>query len=290
MYPFLSILFYELLNIEMHVITGTLQIALPILYFVTVWVYARSFFSNVRTATALRTPLLYTTLVLHGAYILNRSIEIAHPPITSIFEILSLIAFTVVVVYTYIEIRSQNKATGYFILILPFFFQTVSSLMIRENADVPAILKSNLLGFHVSSALLGYAAITISAVYSFLYLMLYHDIKSSQFSVIYKRLPNLETLERMSFTATVFGFFLLTVAIVVGLIWLPRAIQNFSYLDPKLFGTVAIWLIYAVGLTAKKVVGWQGRRIMVLSMFGFAIAMFSMTIINMFFSGFHKFY
>ncbi len=274
----------------MHLITSVLQVLLPVFYFVTIWMYARSFFSNIRQATALRTPLLVSMLSLHALYILLRSVEVGHPPITSIFEILSLIALTIVIVYTYIEVKTQNKSTGYFILILPFVFQTVSSLFIRDNPDVPAILRNNLLGFHVSSALLGYAAITISAVYSFLYLMLYHDIKSSQFSVIYKRLPNLETLERMSFTATVVGFLLLTVAIVVGLIWLPRALENFSYLDPKLFGTVAIWLIYAAGLTAKKVIGWQGRRIMVLSMFGFAIAMFSMTVINMFFSGFHKFY
>lgn len=274
----------------MHSVTSVLQIGLPFLYFITIWMYARSFFSNIRRATALRTPLLLSVLVLHAAYIVFRSVEIGHPPITSIFEILSLIALTIVIVYAYIELRTGNKATGYFILILPFVFQTVSSLLIRDNADVPAILRNNLLGFHVSSALLGYAAITISAVYSFLYLMLYHDIKSSQFSVIYKRLPNLETLERMSFTATVIGFLLLTIAIVVGLIWLPRALENYSYLDPKLFGTIAIWLIYAAGLTAKKVIGWQGRRIMVLSMCGFAIAMFSMSIINIFFSRFHRFY
>jgi ABC-type uncharacterized transport system permease subunit len=53
---------------------------------------------------------------------------------------------------------------------------------------------------------------------------------------------------------------------------------------------MAIWCIYAAGLTAKKLVGWRGRRIMVLSVFAFAFAMFSITIINVFFTGFHKFY
>jgi ABC-type transport system involved in cytochrome c biogenesis permease subunit len=120
--------------------------------------------------------------------------------------------------------------------------------------------------------------------------MLYHDIKSSRFGVIYQRLPNLETLERMSITATVFGFILLTIAIVVGLIWLPRISGGVSYADPKLFGTMGIWLIYAIGLTAKRLKGWQGRKMMVLSMFGFATAMFSMTFINVFLSSFHKFY
>ena len=206
------------------------------------------------------------------------------------FELFSLIAFTIGFAYAYIELRTKITSTGYFILILPFFFQLFSSIFIKEIPEIPEILRSNLLGFHVTSALLGYAAIAISGVYGFLYLMLYRDIKSRQFGVIYKRLPNLEMLERMSFTATVFGFILLTIAIIVGLIWLPRISVDISYADPKLFGTFAIWLIYAIGLTAKRLIGWQGRRMMVLSVFGFTLIIFSMTIINIFFSEFHKFY
>jgi len=267
-----------------------LELLLPIFYFSTVWAYAKIFFRSSKIAERIATPLLYSTLLFHAFYIILRTLNYSHPPITTVFEILSLIAFAIALAYSYIEMRTKTKTTGYFILVLPFFFQLISSIFIKELTTIPLILRSNLLGFHVTSALLGYAAITISAVYGFLYLMLYHDIKSSQFSVIYKRLPNLEMLEGMSFSATVFGFILLTIAIIVGLIWLPQAIKKFSYADPKLVGTIAIWVVYAIGLTAKKVIGWRGRRIMVLSLFGFAITMFSMTIINMFFSGFHKFY
>ena len=274
----------------MRVLINGLEILLPLLYFSTIWSYARAFFSNVKWAETYKTSLLVITIILHTTYITFRTIEFHHPPITSIFEILSLIALTIALVYTYIEIRTKNSSTGYFILMFPFFFQLTSSIFIRELSYIPPILQSNLLGFHVSSAFLGYAAFTISAVYGFLYLMLYHDIKSKHFSVIYKRLPNLETLERMSFTATAFGFFLLTIAIVAGLIWLPRALGDFSYTDPKLLGTIAIWFTYALGLAAKKAIGLQGKRMMVLSLLGFAVALVSMTIINMFFTGFHKFY
>ena len=267
-----------------------LEILLPISYFWTIWVYAKAFFSNNQQAEKLKIPLLLVTLLLHAVYIIIRTTAFGHPPITSIFEILTLIAFMVLVVYAYIEFRTKNSSTGYFILILPFFFQLISSIFIHENSEIAPALRSNLLGFHVSSALLGYTAITISAVYGFLYLMLYHDIKSNRFGVIYKRLPNLEMLERMSFVSTIFGFVFLTIAITIGMIWLPRVFVSISYADPKLLGTLIIWFIYGGGLVAKKVAGWSGRRMVVLSMFGFALAMFSMTIINMFFSEFHKFY
>lgn len=266
-----------------------LEYLLPALYFVTIWAYAKSFFSNSKSAGQLKTPLLIVLIAAHGAYLILRTIQFEHPPMTNVFEILSNIAFCVTLAYAFIEFRTKVSGTGYFILILPFFFQLASSLFIKDLVEVPEVLRNNLLAFHVTSALLGYASITISAVYGFLYLMLYHDIKATKFSVIYSRLPNLEILERMSFSGVAFGFLMLTIAIAVGFIWLPHAGIEYSYTDPKLVGTLAIWLVYGIGLTAKTFAQWQGRRIIVLSMFGFAIAMFSITIINIFFSEFHKF-
>lgn len=266
-----------------------LEIFLPALYFAAIWSYAKSFFSGSKTAGQMKTPLLILLVVSHGVYLLLRTVEFHHPPMTNVFELFSNIAFCITLVYTYIEFRTKVSGTGYFILILPFFFQLTSSLLIEDLVEVPEILRSSLLTLHVSSALFGYAAITISAVYGFLYLMLYHDIKSTRFGVIYKRLPNLEVLERMSFAGVLMGFLMLTIAIIVGFVWLSQGFLRFSYTDPKLIGSLVIWLIYAVGLAAKKITGWQGRRSIVLSMLGFALAMFSMTVINMFLSEFHKF-
>ncbi|HTX18106.1 MAG TPA: cytochrome c biogenesis protein CcsA [Bacteroidota bacterium] len=274
----------------MNILVELLRAALPVLYFATVWSYAKAFFRDSVTAKRAKTPLLTSTLVLHLIYLLLRTELFNHPPITTIFEIMSIIAFSIAGAYAFIEFITKVKNTGYFILNLAFIFQTLSSCFIVSLSQVNPVLRSHLLGIHVSSALLGYAAIAISAVYGFLYLMLYHHIKSSQFGVIYEKLPNLETLERMSMMSIVFGFCFLTVAIGVGLFWLPRAFEHFSYFDPKLIGTVFIWAMYGLGIVAKRTVGWQGRKIMVLSIIGFAVALFSLTIINVYFSGFHKFY
>ncbi|HEY4643192.1 MAG TPA: cytochrome c biogenesis protein CcsA [Bacteroidota bacterium] len=267
-----------------------LQVLLPFLYFATVWAYAKAFFSGSAPARKAKTPLLAVTLSAHLAYLLARTAAFEHPPITSLFEILSVIAFSISLAYLILEWKTKVKGTGYFILNLPFFFQLVSSLLVKDQVYVDPVLRNNLLGIHVSSALLGYAAITISAVYGFLYLMLYHRIKSNRFGVIYERLPNLEVLERLSFVSTAIAFVFLTVAIAVGLVWLPKAFSDFSYTDPKLVGTVLIWLVYGTGLAARKLAGWYGKRIVILSIVGFGVAIISMTLINIFFSGFHNFY
>jgi ABC-type uncharacterized transport system permease subunit len=267
----------------------TFEIVLPALYFATVWVYGKAFFAGSLKAAGLRRSLLASTVSVHLLYVVLRTVLLGHFPITSFFEILSLISFTVSLVYLYIEMRTGNRETGYFILMLPFFFQVISSIYTKDFIQVPPALRGNLLGFHVSSALLGYAAITISAAYSLLYLMLYHDIKSNQFGVIYKRLPDLETLERMSVTATLIGTILLTVAITLGVIWLPQVIESFSYTDPKLFGTIAIWVVYVFCLAARQVAGWKGRRMMVVTVTGFALAVVSIAVTTILPYGFHKF-
>lgn len=272
------------------IILNILNIALPAIYFATVWAYARSFFSDLVWAKRIKSKLLLAAIILHLLYLIVRTVAFSHPPVTSLYEILSVLAFSVALAYAVIERRSGTKDTGYFILNISFFFQLGSSLFIRDLPEVPQILRSGWFGLHVTSALVGYAAITISAVYGFLYLMLYHEIKASRFGVIYKKLPNLETLERMNFIAIALAFIFLSAAILAGFVWLPQAFANFSYGDPKLLGTIAIWAIYGVGIVARRRGNLRGRSLMILSLCAFGIALFSMTLINLLFSGFHRFY
>jgi HemX protein len=251
-------------------VSSTLNYILPILYFSLVWAYGKAFFADQLWAKRAKTPLLICTLAFHVLYLAVRTILFQHPPVTTVFEIFSVLAFSVTATYCIIELRSHRKETGYFILNIAFFFQLVSSL--------------------VSCALIGYAASTIASAYSVMYLMLYHEMKASRFGVIYKKLPTLESLERMTMTAIKLVVALLGVAICFGIVWLHHVYQNAHYDDPKLIGTVIVWMMYGFLVIAKKYFGIQGRKVMILSIAGFLISIFSMTIINIFFSGFHKFY
>lgn len=265
------------------------NVALPLLYLTVVWVYGKAFFRDSAWARRIKTRLFASTLAIHFVYLLLRTVEFRHPPVTSTFELLTVIAFSVGVAYIFIEFRTKAKETGYFVAQIALLFQLISSIFIRDLIEVPEVLRSNLFGLHVTTALLGYAAITISAVFGFLYLMLYHEIRSNRFGVIYKKLPNLETLERMGYTGLKMAFVLLGFAILFGFIWLLYSGMDFSYLDPKLVGTILIWVMYGVGIVAKRRGDWKGKKVMVLSVWGFGITFISMMVINLFLSGFHKF-
>ena len=267
-----------------------LVVVMPLLYAGLVVLYAISFFRNAPLVDRLKTPVLIVTVIVHLVYIALRTVAYGHLPITTAFHIMTVLACCIAIGYTYIELRTRASNTGFFILLLALAFQTVSSLFIKEPAKGPPHLSNLVLGFHVSSALLGYTAMSLSAVYGFLYLMLYHEIKSSRFGLIYNRLPNLEMLETMSYRAVAFGFSMLSVAICIGVVWLPMVFSNYSYFDPKLVGTLIIWMLYAVGLVAKRTLGLQGRKMMIISLVAFGFVFLSMTVINLYLSGFHGFY
>ncbi len=270
-------------------VVDVLVIVVPFLYAVVVGMYAASFFGTNLSIARFKTAALFFTLICHVVYIILRTVVFDHPPITTVFEIMTMLAACIAIAYGYIEVKTQASNTGFFILLLAFVFQLVSSIYIKDLTEIAPILRSRLLGFHVTTALLGYTAISLSAAYGFLYLMLYHEIKSSRFGLIYNRLPNLEMLEKMSSKAEVFGFIMLSIAITIGLVWLPRAFANFSYFDPKLIGTMVIWVLYAISLSAKRALGWQGRKMMVVSLIAFGFVCLSMTVINVYLSSFHGF-
>jgi ABC-type uncharacterized transport system permease subunit len=130
----------------------------------------------------------------------------------------------------------------------------------------------------------------MSAIYGLLYLILYKEIKLNKFGLIFNRLPSLEILERLSFYSAIIGFVLLSVAILIGIIWLPTAFPDFSYIDPKLIGTFLVWILYGIGILSKVFGKWQGKRVVVFSIVGFVIAILSTTLTNFLAQSFHSFY
>ncbi len=267
-----------------------LNIILPILYLASFLVYAYDFAKDKAALANAKRIFLFVTLLFHLFYLIARTIEFDHPPITTVYEIFTLLAFTTACIYFLIELLTDVRGTGLFIIFFSLFFQIISSLFIEDLFEVKEVLRSNLLGLHVMSALFGYSAITISAVYGLLFMFLYSDIKSNRFGIIFNRLPSLETLEKLSFYSVVIGFILLTISIIIGAIWLPRAFPDFNHFDPKLIATSLVWIVYGIGISTKIIAKWYGKKVIIFSLVGFGIAISSMVLTNVFSQSFHSFY
>lgn len=266
------------------------NILLPILYLISFLAYLHRFIKGEKKSFGAESLILFLTLLLHSVYLILRTIYFDHPPITNVFEIFTLLAFSISLAYFILELLTNIRGTGLFIIFISFIFQVVSSLFIKELLVVNPVLRSSFLGLHVFNALLGYSGITISAVYGFLYLILYKEIKFNKFGILFNRLPNLEVLEKLSYYSAVIGFILLTIAIAVGIIWLPTAFPHFSYLDPKIVGTFLVWLIYGIGIVSKIAGKWRGKRVIILSIIGFFIAILTTALTGILSTSFHSFH
>ncbi len=262
---------------------------LPILYFFTFCAFFINYLLSKKSLLISKRILLFITILFHFFYLLLRTIQFDHPPITNVFEIFTLLAFAITFSYYIIELITDVRNTGTFILFLPLVFQIVSTLNIKDLVEVKEVLRSYYLGIHVFTALTGYAGITFSAIYGLLYLLLYKEIKKQTFGLIYDRMPSLELLEYLSRISSIVGFTMLSIAIIIGIIWLPQAFTEPSYFDPKLIATLIVWLFYGFVLGGYYVFKWPGKKIVYLSLAGFILTLFSMSILNLLFTGFHRF-
>ncbi|MCK6604825.1 MAG: cytochrome c biogenesis protein [Ignavibacteriaceae bacterium] len=267
-----------------------LNFILPALYLATLLAYTRDFFSESESFTNSKRLFLFVTLIIHTIYLLMRTIEFDHAPITNKFEIFTLLAFSIAFSYFLLELLSDIRGTGIFILIFSLVFQIISTIFIQDLMEVKEVLRDRLLGLHVISALLGYSGVTISAVYAVLFTVQYKRIKGSNFGLVFSRLPNLELLEKLSWYSVVIGTVLLTIAILIGIIWLPQAFPHFRYSDPKLVGTILVWIIYITGITLRITGQLYSKKFMLFSIAGFVVAMISLFITSTFAESFHTFY
>ncbi|MGA7719872.1 MAG: cytochrome c biogenesis protein CcsA [Ignavibacteriaceae bacterium] len=274
----------------MKIVIDISNIIIPVLYVISFGFYFYDFTKAKKKFINLKRFSLCLTLLYHLIYLLLRTFEFDHPPITNVYEIFTILAFCISFSYFILELVTDIRGTGPFIIIISIIFQIISSTLITDVYQVKEVLRNHLLGIHVFSALAGYSAITISAVYGFLYLILFNDIKLNKFGLVFNRLPSLEILERLSYISAIIGFLLLSVAIIIGVIWLPKAFPHFSYLDPKLIGTSLVWLLYGLGISSKFFGRWQGKKVILFSIIGFVIAISSTIVTNFIARSFHSFY
>lgn len=269
-----------------------LNILLPILYVSCLFLYGYCFFQPAeRIRKGCRTGLR-VTLVFQLIYLALVGLRFGRLPVANLFEAMGFMAFAIAAVYAYLERRVGEESTGLFILVFVFLLQMVSSAFVTHSASVPAILRGWRVAFHIVCAMASYAALAISAIFSVMYLMLYHDIKKHRFGLIYSRLPSLDVLGTLCFQGAWVGFVFLTLAIFAGAIWSyssSSALPGVWYEDPKVIIVVLIWLIYGTLVGLKTRHHWQGPRVAYFSLIGFSVALFSLVFVNLFLTGFHSF-
>jgi ABC-type uncharacterized transport system permease subunit len=272
----------------MQALLDLLRIILPVAYALVLMNYIGLFLRDDPLARRLATRGLMVAVSLHGLSLVARAIALHRHPIANPLESLTVIAFALAVVHLTVEAAHKAQGAGAFVISLVFLFQLISSAFMRSAEVVNPILRSPWFGLHTGSAILGYSAFAVSALYGILFLLLYRELKASRFGRLYERLPSLDLLARMTIRAAGVGLIFLSMAIVVGIVWSSRLVID-AWRDPKFIVTVLLWFVYALCVGAHYILGWSGRRVVYFSLIGFSIMLFSMAAVNILFPSFHSF-
>lgn len=202
-----------------------------------------------------------------------RVYALKRPPLSSPYESLSFLAWAIVLIYLVIELRYHDRIMGAFVLPLAVLAGSAAAALPRRIAELAPKLQGVGLWSHVALALFGNAAFAVTFCAGVMYLMQERQLKSRHPGRIYFRLPALDLLDDVGFKSILFGFPLLTLALISGSLWAEHARGSFFTWRPREVWSVVSWLIYAGLLYARVSVGWRGRKAAILAILGFCLVL-----------------
>lgn len=189
--------------------------------------------------------------------------------VTEIFFLLSWVMVTVtLVVNRYVQIRLLLfgvNVIGFAALALHFFSQP-DVVPLRPGWEI----SDEVLFIHITLSVGSYAAFSVSAVWSGMYLFLHRRLKEKQWTSSLRRLPSLEKLERFALRAAAMGVPMLLMATTLGIVWLVLEGRSVYLTDWKVVSSLLILAAYCCYLLPSITRRMAGYRLAVWNVSAFA--------------------
>jgi ABC-type uncharacterized transport system permease subunit len=225
-------------------------------------------------------------LAVHFGDLQLRARALGSVPYRTLEGSVSLFGWMLGIAYLALWIRHRERAMGAFLIPIVVVASAIGMLLPARVTPLTPQTRGALFAFHVTFAILAYAAFTFSFVLSVLYLIQNRQIRRKQTGLLFSRLPALEVIARMNRTAVSIGLAVLVLALVIGVARAQRLWG--SLVDPKIEWALVTLIVYALLLWLDRR-GWRGTRVAALSILGFGVVLFSYTVVNMYFSTAHHF-
>ncbi|HYE91056.1 MAG TPA: cytochrome c biogenesis protein CcsA, partial [Terriglobales bacterium] len=124
---------------------------------------------------------------------------------------------------------------------------------------------------HIALAMIGIAAFVLNFAGAVMYLLQERTLKAKRTGAFYYRLPDLQTLDRLTYRTLALGFPFLTTGLILGAVWARTAWGGVLTFDPLASLSFVAWVIYAATLAGRAVAGLHGRRAAYFAVCGFGV-------------------
>ncbi len=249
-------------------------------------------FDYTRTERAARiaTAMMVLGFLLLLAGVIARGLSNGHVPWGNMYEfsITGALAFTGAYL---VALRKHDlRWLGLFISIAALLtLGTAVTLLYRDSTPLVPALKSTWLVIHVIAAIISGGVFLLSNVIAGAFLYLDAMERRGERKPWAKRLPELETLDQLSYRLVAFVFPLWTFSVIAGAIWAESAWGRYWGWDPKETWAFITWVAYAAYLHARVTVGWRGRRAAWLCLFAGSTFLFNYVYVNVWGTGKHTY-
>ncbi len=249
-------------------ISGLLYVALAV--YVGASVVGLGVFGGSRRGRPMRTMLRVGAAVLTLA-VLAIALEEARPPVYRRYEILIAAAWVLSMIGGIVDRRLKHVLLGAVMAPTLALLTLFGLLLIPQGGRVPPESQSFGTVLHVVLAILGTVAFTFAAAMGALYVWQIRLMKRDPAGALSRRGPSLEMLDRINFRAVSFGFPLLALSMVGGWLFASRKAETVGswFLDPTVLATIAGLVVYTLLFLARGMLGWHGRRIAWMTVYGF---------------------
>ena len=247
-------------------------------------------YTRTERAARIATAMMVLGFFLLLCGVIARGISAKHVPWGNMYEfsITGALAFTGAYL---IALRKHDlRWLGLFVSISVLLtLGTAITLLYRNSAPLVPALKSTWLVIHVIAAIISGGVFLLANVIAASYLYLESMEKRGGRKPWAKRLPDLETLDQLSYRLVAFVFPLWTFAVIAGAIWAESAWGRYWGWDPKETWAFITWVAYAAYLHARVTIGWRGRRAAWLCLFAGSTFLFNYVYVNVWGTGKHTY-
>jgi ABC-type uncharacterized transport system permease subunit len=250
----------SIFNILGFVIAG-LYLLVSIMCGVILWSNKDDLRIPVRTLAAI-------TVALHAVYILILVVNTRRLPMASPVEAVAFTSFILALTYIVIHYTSKESGTGLFLYPVIFMLQAPAAFLLTPVDTFNPILASPYFALHTIPTILGYAAFLIAMKYGLMYLLMYSQIKSKKTGKIFRRMPDLNGLDKLNTRSVITGFTFLTIGIVTGSLWATSVWEDRQGFDLKLVAGFVPWVLYGISIQLRYLSGWRGKRVAFISVIG----------------------
>jgi ABC-type uncharacterized transport system permease subunit len=191
-------------------------------------------------------------------------------PWTSWAGALNLFVWLVIGVYLIWGCRARYRLLGLAVMPLAVGLFALARAGGGTGAGAESHLSNLFLVLHVGLLLAAFAALTLAAALSALYLFQERRLKRREASILRRPAPSLAALDGFAGRTVAVSVPALSLGIAVGL---ARLADSGGAFDAVAAATLATWAVYVCYLVVRHGLGWRGRRSAYLALLGFALVL-----------------